>query len=64
MNHPPTTRDLKSPVVTLSAARVQGGNWSMHGFRRSSHVHDEAECQMSIAEFISEQAPPRSWDFI
>jgi hypothetical protein len=36
-------------------ARIQGGNWRMHGLRRSSHVHDEDECQMSIAEFMSGQ---------
>ncbi len=28
----------------------------MQGFRRSMHVHDEDECQMSIAEFMGEQA--------
>ncbi len=27
----------------------------MQGFRRSGHVHDEAECQMSIAEFMAGQ---------
>ncbi len=27
----------------------------MQGFRRSGHVHDEDECQMSIAEFMAEQ---------
>ena len=26
----------------------------MQGFRRSGHVHDEAECLMSIAEFMAE----------
>jgi hypothetical protein len=36
-------------------ARIQGGNWSMLGLRRSSHVYDEDECQVSIAEFMSEQ---------
>jgi len=39
--------------------RIRGGNWSMQGFRRSGHVHDEDECQMSIAEFMAEQALPR-----
>lgn len=38
-------------------ARIQGGNWKMQGFRRSGHEHDEAECQMSIAEFMAEQEP-------
>jgi hypothetical protein len=32
--------------------RIQGGNWSMQGFRRSAHVFDEDECQMAIAEFM------------
>jgi len=35
-------------------ARIQGGNWIMQGCRRSGHVHDEAECQMSIAEFMAD----------
>ena len=26
----------------------------MQGFRRSGHVHDEAECEMSIAEFMAD----------
>ena len=36
-------------------SRIQGGNWKMHGFRRSGHGYDNAECQMSIAEFMGEQ---------
>jgi hypothetical protein len=43
-------------------ARIQGGNWSMQGFRRSGHMHDEDECQMSIAEFMAEQGPSRDSD--
>jgi hypothetical protein len=35
-------------------ARIQGGNWTMQGFRRSGQVYDEAECQMSIAEFMAD----------
>jgi hypothetical protein len=35
-------------------ARIRGGNWKMQGFRRSGHVHDEFECQMSIAEFMAD----------
>ena len=35
-------------------ARIQGGNWAMQGCRRSGHVYDEAECQMSIAEFLAD----------
>jgi hypothetical protein len=34
----------------------------MQGFRRSGHVHDEGECQMSIAEFMAEQGLPRDRD--
>jgi hypothetical protein len=40
---------------TRDSPRIRGGNWSMQGFRRSGHVHDEGECQMSIAEFMSTQ---------
>ena len=40
--------------VEHDAARIQGGNWAMQGFRRSGHVYDEAECQMSIAEFMAD----------
>src|SRR5512141_643072 len=36
-------------AAAQDSARIQGGNWSMQGFRRSGHVHDEGECQMSIA---------------
>ena len=36
-------------------ARIQGGNWSMQGFRRTGLVHDEDECQLSIAEFMDAQ---------
>jgi hypothetical protein len=34
----------------------------MHGFRLTAHVHDEAECEMSIAEFMAKQEPPRDPD--
>lgn len=44
------------------SARIQGGNWSMQTFRRSEHVHDEGECQMSIDEFIAERGVPRDRD--
>jgi hypothetical protein len=44
------------------SARIQGGNWSMQTFRRSGHVHDEDECQMSIDEFMAERGPPRDRD--
>jgi hypothetical protein len=42
----PRARDDDSP-------RIQGGNWTMQGLRRSGHVYDEDECQMSIAEFMA-----------
>jgi hypothetical protein len=45
-------RNLIAPAVAHDPARIQGGNWQMQGFRRSGHVHDEAECEMSIAEFM------------
>ena len=35
-------------------ARIQGGNWQMQAFRRSGYVHDEAECEMSITEFMAD----------
>jgi len=40
--------------VVHGPARIQGGNWNMPGFRSAGHVHDDAECQISIAEFMSE----------
>ena len=46
---------LYRPRSVPDSTRIQGGNWNMQGFRRSGHVHDEAECQMSIAEFMAEQ---------
>ena len=42
-------------AVVRDPARIQGGNWKMQGFRRSGQGHDEAECHMSIAEFMAEQ---------
>jgi hypothetical protein len=42
-------------LATQESARIQGGNWSMQGFRRSGHVHDEDECHLSIAEFMDAQ---------
>ena len=58
----PIHRDLHGPRVSRESARIQGGNWKMQGLRRSGSVHDEAECQMSIAEFIAEQGLPRDED--
>jgi len=31
----------------------------MQGCRRSGHVYDEAECQMSIAEFLADSQERR-----
>jgi hypothetical protein len=50
----PADRNFPALAVAHDPARIQGGNWKMQGFRRSGHVHDEAECEMSIAEFISD----------
>ena len=50
----PARRNLHAPAVAHDPARIQGGNWQMHGFRRSGHVHDEAECEMSIEEFMAD----------
>ena len=47
-------RDLHALEVVHDPARIQGGNWKMQGFRRSGHVHDGAECGMSIAEFMAD----------
>jgi hypothetical protein len=47
-------RNLHGLAVGHDPARIQGGNWKMQGFRRSGHVHDEAESEMSIAEFMAD----------
>jgi hypothetical protein len=47
-------RNLNALNVVDDPARIQGGNWKMQGFRRSGPVHDESECQMSIAEFMAD----------
>jgi hypothetical protein len=47
-------RDFCAPPLAHDPARIQGGNWKMQGFRRSGHAHDEAECEMSIAEFMAD----------
>jgi hypothetical protein len=49
-------------TAVQDSTRIQGGNWNMQGFRRSGHVHDEGECQMSIADFMTEQRPLRDSD--
>ncbi len=40
--------------VVDDPARIRGGNWTMQQFRRSGPVHDEAECQQTIGEFIAD----------
>jgi hypothetical protein len=57
MNQDMASRHARA--VLHDPARIQGGNWKMQGFRRSGHGHDEAECQMSIAEFMAEQGLPQ-----
>jgi len=52
MRHP--RRNPDAPDAVHDPARIQGGNWTMHGFPRSGHVYDEADCQMSIAEFLAD----------
>ena len=47
-------RNLDALDVVDDPARIRGGNWKMQGFRRSGHVHDESECQMSIAEVMAD----------
>ena len=48
----PALRTNDALALAHDPARIQGGNWQMQGFRRSGHIHDEAECEMSIAEFM------------
>ena len=47
-------RNLHALDAVDDPARIRGGNWKMQGFRRSGHVYDESECQMSIAEFMAD----------
>jgi len=47
-------RNLHALDAVHDPARIHGGNWTMQGFRRSGHVYDEGECQMSIAEFMAD----------
>ena len=47
-------RDVNALDVADDPARIRGGNWKMQGFRRSGHVHDESETQMSIDEFLAD----------
>ena len=43
---------LRAPVQ--DSTRIQGGNWKMPGIQSAGHVHDDGECQMSIAEFMAD----------
>jgi len=49
-------RGIPSPkaVPVQDSARIQGGNWKMPGIQSAGHVYDDGECQMSIAEFMSD----------
>jgi hypothetical protein len=47
-------RNLHALDVVKDPLRVQGGNWRMQEFRRSGHIYDGAECQMSIDEFMAD----------
>ena len=50
----PALRTVRALAMAHDPARIQGGNWQMQGFRRSGYVHDEAECEMSITEFVGD----------
>jgi hypothetical protein len=64
MKDSPNRRDLSSVDSKVACNRIQGGNWrNTHGFRRASELHDEVECQLSIAEYILEQGLPRDGEF-
>jgi hypothetical protein len=43
---------VRAPVQ--DSARIQGGNWKMPGIQSAGYVYDDGECQVSIAEFISD----------
>jgi hypothetical protein len=47
-------RNLHALDAVDDPARIRGGNWTMQGFRRSGHVYDESETQMSIDEFMAD----------
>jgi len=54
INEDMALRPARRSRVVHAPARIQGGNWKMQGFRRSGQVHDEAEWEMSIAEFMAD----------
>jgi hypothetical protein len=47
-------RTVHTLALAHDPARIKGGNWQMQEFRRSGHIHDEAECEMSITEFMAD----------
>ena len=47
-------RNLRALSAAYDPARIQGGNWTMQGFRGSGPVYDVAEGEMSIAEFMAD----------
>ena len=56
-------RGKREPRAAVQeSARIQGGNWKMQGSRRSGNVHDEGECQLSIAEYMAEHGQFRDSD--
>ena len=61
INKRPALRSARRNPYALDAEhdppRIRGGNWKMQGFRHSGQVYDEAECQMSIAEFMAQHEP-------
>ncbi len=50
----PALRTADALALTHDPARIQGGNWQMQGFRRSGYGYDDAECEMSITEFMAD----------
>ena len=47
---------VRAPVQ--DSARIQGGNWKMPGIQSAGCVYDNGECEVSIAEFISDHGLP------
>lgn len=48
------TASTRGRAEVVDPTRIQGGNWKTPGFGSARHVHDDDECQLSIAEFMSE----------
>ena len=51
----PARRHSGARAWVQDSARIQGGNWKMPGIESAAHVYDDGECQVSIAEFISDR---------